>query len=60
MTSSESSRKNVCISLRTMEYTKKKLVEEAEKRGWSFSQLVERILSAYAEGIDTSFGGVCL
>lgn len=42
-------KKTEFITLRTTEYTKKKLEEEAQKRGWSLSQLAEKILSAYAE-----------
>lgn len=45
-------KKTEIITLRTTEHTKKKLEEEAQKRGWSLSQLAEKILTTYTEDIE--------
>lgn len=40
-------KKTEVITFRTTERVKEKLGIEAEKRGWSISQLVERIIAEY-------------
>ena len=42
-------KKTEVITLRTTEAVKKKLTQEAEIRGWTVSQLAEKILATYTE-----------
>ena len=42
-------KKTAVITLRTTETTRKKLEIEAEERGWTISQLAEKILTSYTE-----------
>lgn len=42
-------KKTEVITLRTTETVKKKLTEEAEIRGWTVSQLAEKILAVYTD-----------
>ena len=42
-------KKTEVITMRTTPTVKQRLAEEAEKRGWSISQLAERIVATYTE-----------
>lgn len=42
-------KKTEVITMRTTPTVKQRLADEAEKRGWSVSQLAERIIATYTE-----------
>lgn len=42
-------KKNAVITFRTTEKIKTLLEEEADRRGWSVSQLAEKIIATYTE-----------
>lgn len=46
-------KKTEVITFRTSPEVKKKLENEANKRDWTVSQLVERIISSYTKGTTT-------